>query len=394
MEKQTNEIMPAKITRQTFYDLGIWLSREQNYNQDQLSRLQDENFYLAIVSLANQYWLIGPLANQLKKSKIWIDLPVQLQNYLIELEQIYFHRSIEIKQEAIAVCSMLVQSNFKVVVLKGAASLFNGVAEPISNRFMCDIDLLVEETEQSKCVELLKSAGYREDKEDFSIHANDHHHAPALINNKKVCYIELHHSPLIKTASKILSTDDVWQHAIPLSLNEHLQVHQLEPTHQVILSIAHSEVSNKGYEDKHIDLHQLLNLCTIITHFQTEINWQIVELHFKRIGKIQILSATLFSAYCLFNLVTPITNKNDKQAELHVKKCINLYIKKQANKFTFYRLKNVLTGYNKETILALYGELGLFPLLRGRMKHFKRHMQMIITPKYLKRLIQQSFNRE
>ena len=65
--------------------------------------------------------------------------------FLTELEQFYQQRSEAIQQETIYSCSLLLKANLKIIVLKGVANLFNGAAQPLSNRYMSDIDILVEE---------------------------------------------------------------------------------------------------------------------------------------------------------------------------------------------------------------------------------------------------------
>jgi hypothetical protein len=384
----------AQISPQTFFDLGMWLTVEQDYSHEQLVRLQDEDLCLPLISLANNYWLIGPLANQLKKNKVWSLLPVQLRAYLVELEVLYYQRAENIQQEVIFACKLLNQASLDVALLKGAANLFNGVADPISNRYMSDIDLLVHEDCMSQSEELLKSVGYHNDDDEFLIEDHQHHHAPALIRDGGACYVEVHRWVLMKSLNKLLNEQEVWRDAVPLILNDDLQVKQLHPTQQIIQSIAHSEISDRGYDDKHIDLRQLLNLHAIAKHFETQINWQTVKQHFERSEKLDVLYVTLFKAYKLFKLDTPLTDKHNVLAKQHFEECLHLYIKQQNYTPTFGYLRAVLKGYSKTTILDLYGYHGTFPVFKGRVKHLKRHIQMLFMPKYIKRFIDRNLNRE
>ena len=198
MAKLINQAISVNITEQTYLGLGTWLSVEADYSQEQLTRLQREESYLPLISLANEYWLIGPLANQLQKAEFWLVLPVQLQSYLLELEKLYLQRSLAMQQETVFACDILLQANIKVVILKGAASLLNGAVKPISNRFMSDIDLLVAEEKQSECEQLPKIQGYCPQPEDFNLDAHGHHHSPPLIRDNAICYVELHRRALKK----------------------------------------------------------------------------------------------------------------------------------------------------------------------------------------------------
>jgi len=64
--------MTQKIIRQTFLDLGMWLSSPNTYSKKQLSSLLDEDKRLPMIKLANKYWLIGALAHSLKGSNVWL----------------------------------------------------------------------------------------------------------------------------------------------------------------------------------------------------------------------------------------------------------------------------------------------------------------------------------
>ena len=72
--------------------------------------------------------------------------------------------------------------------------------------------------------------------------------------------------------------------------------------------------------------------------------------------------------------------------------CINLYIKRQSGSEKYGHIKKVLNGYSAESILIVHGNQGRFPLLTGRIKHFYSHLNKLIRPKYLKRLLQRIKN--
>jgi hypothetical protein len=374
-----DQTISINITEQTYLDLGTWLSAEADYSQEQLTRLQREESYLPLISLANEYWLTGPLANQLQKAEFWLVLPVQLRSYLLELEKLYLQRSLAMQQETMFACDILLQANIKVVILKGAASLFNGVLKPISNRFMSDIDLLVADEKQSACEQLLKLQGYYPQPDDFDLEAHGHHHAPPLIRDNAICYVELHRRALKKSISTVLQADEIWQHAIPLSLSENVHVLQLHPTHQIILSIAHSELQDSGYSDKHLDLRQLLNLQFISTCFHEQIDWQTVQQHFYRAKQSHVLTAMLYKAYRLLNLLTPITDIYDSHGKEHFEASLVLNTKNERNVSASKFISKKLAGYKREVIIDLYGDDGRFALLTGRLKHLRRHFQMLLA---------------
>lgn len=384
------------ITQQTIYDLGTWLSEKQQYTQTQLTHLQLEEHYLPLVALANNNWLTGALASSLKKSPVWSLVPTTLQDYLTELEHFYQQRSEAIQHEAIFSCSLLLDANIKVILLKGAANLFNGAANPISSRYMSDIDILIQQSKLEEGLKTLEEKGYfnQDDNEEILIEADAHHHAPPLIRKGGICYIELHRWALPLSSHQILETKEIWQHSIPLPLTPSVEVLQLHPTQQIILAIVHSEISDSAFEDNQINLRQVFNLNSLAINFASTINWLIVKEHFHRSNLDHVLNAILFSAYKIFGLITPLTKIDDIHSQNHFHKGLEHFIKTQGDEPKFNYLKKVLRGYSRQTIIDLYGESGKFPLLFGRIKHLKRHAKMLLTSRFLTRFINRNLNRD
>ncbi|MDG1733831.1 MAG: nucleotidyltransferase family protein [Thalassotalea sp.] len=388
MSAVTEHVKQEKITEQTFYDLGMWLTHPNDHNLKQLVTLKDEDARLPLIKLVNQYWLGGALYNSLKASNVWQELDEELKAYLIELNDFYQQRSEGIKQEAIFACDLLTDAQIPVVMLKGGASLFNGVFNPISSRFMTDVDLLVPEDKQQIANEILTAAGYAPKEDEHATPMAGHHHAPALFRKQGGhCCVELHRWVLKKSVSDVLSTDEVWAKAIPLKLSDTLQVLQMEPNQQVVLSVAHSELSHKGYEEQHIDWRQLLNLYALILHYSNTLNWQVISEHFNRCNKPESLNALLLACAIFFKQTNALTDTDDEMSQQHIANCMAKYENRQGTYKPFAHLFAVLRGYKKESISTAYGEKGLFSISIGRLRHFKRHITMLLNPETLKRFL-------
>lgn len=381
-----------RISQQDFFDLSTWLLHPDKYSSEQLSRLQNEAAYLSLISLAHQYWLVGVLTNRLKSADVWRKLPDKLQSYLVDIEKLYFNRINAIKAETIFVSKLLVDASINVVVMKGAASLFNGVADPISNRYMKDIDILVPEQLQQKAYQILRENGYEKDISYFDVNALDAHHAPPLLKNN-ICYVELHRWVVAKHLKKVLDTDNVWITAVPLHLTDELVVKQLSPTNQVILSIVHSEIQNGGFDQKHIDLHQMFNLLTIVEHFYDEIDWQIVKHFFEKSKQETILTTALYILYRLFHLETPITNNQNIQAQKHFDKCLRRYVKNQGRNSSFRVIMEQLYGYKRRNINLMYGKCGVFGYPIGVVKHLYFHFRKVFSFHHVKLYILRVINK-
>jgi hypothetical protein len=381
MLKQSEAPISSKISEQTFLDLCMWLSDDITYSQSQLDRLLNEDHYLSLIELANTYWLIGHLNKQLKKHNIWVLLPRELVAYLTELDRLYLNRSLAIKQEIIAVSSMLKEVTPKIVLLKGAATLFNGLANPISTRYMTDIDILVSEETLGNCLSKIKCNGYILDKDELSIETNDFHHAPPAIREDGPCYIELHRRPLVNSLTNILDKVEAIETSVPLELAKGLVVQQMHPTQQIIHTIAHSELQDRGYAERHIDLRQLLNFYLVTQTFGQEICWKTVEERYKSTSHLHILNSVLYQANKLFGLTVPSLKIDKISAQKQLQHCLQSYSQSEPEYSKRILIQRVLKGYSRNIIINIYGEKGHFPIFRGRLKHFRRHTRMLLKGK-------------
>lgn len=380
-----------KVTLLTYKDLGLWLTEPNNYNNAQLKRLQDEDLCLPLISLAHRYHLIAPLMCQLRGSEAWGQLPEGLQCYLTDVADVFMERAKNLVTETIYVCKLLTNSDIDVTVMKGAACLFNGVADPISNRYMKDIDLLVPEHQQKSAEALLKNNSYEPDPLYFDVYENELAHAPPLKRNE-ICFVELHRWLIPKRLHKVLDTEEAWKEVKPLQLEAGLCVRQLAPTHQVILSIIHSELVNSDYDQSHIDLHQLFHLVSVVKFYQKQINWIQVEEHFQLYDLNLILKSVLYAAYDIFGLDTPITELNDIRARKHVKKCVNKYVKNQGQQSRIDILMEQLDCYKPRNIYLKYNDGGRFSYCKGIFKEVYYHYKKIVCSEHLKPYLKRLFS--
>jgi hypothetical protein len=366
------------ITKAIIYELANWLTIDKPFSKEQLARLQEEQYYLPLISLAHNFWLIGALVQQLKNKKVWKNLPEELVSYLAEIEMIYFLRSEKMIKEAHYSCGILKNKNIEIVMLKGIAALFNDSYKVISERYMVDIDLLVKEENALDSYSALQNEGYFEQPGEFDIQVPNHHHFPALIRNDGCCYIEIHRNALKNSINKVLRTQEIWQECITLPIGNNIVVNQPSPTHQLILAIAHSELSDNNYGNRVFELKQIHNAYIIAHFYYEEIDWDKVKHHFLRVQLLYVLENMMFSIYQIYDFFTPLTKKIDIRSQNHLAESIDRYITCQGEQTLRERVKMIFEGYNYLSILYLYGGSGYFPVFIGRLKHFVRHCKILL----------------
>lgn len=387
--------MSAPFTRDTFYDLGAWLSQPDNYSEEQLARLQDEDLCLPLITLAHQHWLMGELAHQLKNSQVWELLPEQLQTYLLEIEAAYLQRSQALVAESMHACELLTQADIEVVLLKGAASLFNGVASPISTRYMKDIDILVPEGLQQQAMQVLLDNAYQLDEDYYAPNADVKHHLTPVKRNE-VCYIEIHRWVTPLYLQSILPTKQVWENVVPLNLSQSITVKELSPTHQVVLSILHSEITNKDYDLKRIDLLQLVHLARIIQQQESQINWEEIRKAFQVFDLSEILQNKLYVLHEFMHLNTPITQLDEKKSKAFMRAYLSKLEKSQGKESVGEIIKEQLIKYKyRNVMLTSHGSSMLYyvwGVTKQALAHLGRVLNVFNLKSYIARL-GDSFNR-
>ncbi|NMP16487.1 nucleotidyltransferase family protein [Thalassotalea sp. Y01] len=363
-------------------DLGQWLGNHDEIAPDTLARLHDENERLALLSFLHRHWLMGAFIQRLKTSSLFSGLEPDFQEYLEHIERFYLTRNERIKDEVVFACRILHENNIPAIVMKGASGLFNETFHPLSIRFMTDIDLLVPEREQAKAIQCLLDAGYWQDQDEMDISAANHHHAPPLArDNQGLCLLEIHQWPIKKRYQPILPLEDIWNNAEPLPLTTDRVAQQLSATEQLILSVAHCELSHRAYEEKYLDWRQLHNSACLIHRFAEDIHWDSVTDTFEQTGHLPELRAHLYMVETYFGVNVPITVRTE-QAKAHLQQCIELLVERQGKSNPWTTVKSILSGYKKENIDVMYGANNMWQLTLGRIKHAKRHIKMLTKPKY------------
>ncbi|TKB44659.1 nucleotidyltransferase family protein [Thalassotalea mangrovi] len=375
---------PAKVTRQTFIELGLLLSdntKPTDIDHDLMITLQTEELYLPLIELSNQFWLTGALCYRLKKLKIFSQLPHILQQYLNEVSTLYRQRNIDIKQETTDIHQLLADANIEHILLKGAASLFNATYPSPAMRYMCDVDILVNPEQQQQAFSLLEQYGYQTDEAPYALHSDNHHHAPSLCKPNSMCGIEIHRQGLKAPASEVLSDTCMWQGAEPLVVRGELTCWQLNPTDQAIHCIAHSEISHFGYRQKHLDLRQFYHLYRLICHYQQDIDWRRVEKHFQLVNQQGLLQATLQGIALLFNQLTPVTRDNSA-AKQHIEQRIRIFCQDSKLRQKWLKLSRILSGYGREQIAFTYNVSGILGIAKARCRHLMRHVKLLLNSEY------------
>ena len=120
---------------------------------------------------------------------------------------------------------------------------------------------------------------YTNDIEEY-----EHHHQSPMKRNTSKCYIELHRWHTKNTLLTLLPSSELWHSAKLIPVNEPISVRECSATHQIIINIVHSELSDRGYFEKDIHLFQIVffskYLASFVSMHQLSILYPFLSIHY------------------------------------------------------------------------------------------------------------------
>lgn len=335
----------------SLFKLSEIISPDSNEEKIRQEILLGNIDWLSVVEIANANYLTAALYfSLLDKDLLKI---IEDEELLIYLEQIYkinLCRNQRIIKQSKEIAQILSVTNVKPVFLKGAASLFQNDYIDVGMRFLSDIDFCVFENDFDKSKNQLLKSGY--DPYTISIKDIDnHHHWWPMSHPNWDVVIELHkailtfpYSNLIECVKSNCQCSDA-----------HSNGYILLPTYRLLHSYLHSDIVDRSYRLKKIDLRQLYEMSIIIDKYQSQIDWDYLHNFFKKNKMWNKFNYKLCLISELFNVDSPILRQN-KKSKLNLK-TMYLFFKYQDTFFTnqFTNLQNNLFALSYTRIRRSYG---------------------------------------
>ncbi|RLA68686.1 MAG: hypothetical protein DRG09_07470, partial [Epsilonproteobacteria bacterium] len=277
--------------------------------------LSDSIDWLSVVEIANTHFLTAALYFSLFDKEL-LNL-IQDDELIAYLEQIYtinLHRNQHIIEQSKDMTEILLEKDIKPVFLKGTASLLENDYRDVGMRFLSDIDFCIFESDFTQAKEKLLSVGYIPDMSDPGIKdIEKHHHWWPMYHQDWDIIIEIHKSILTFPYSHLLEcSENTCQNS-----SYYPEMTMLSPTFRLIHTYIHSDIVDRNYALKKMDLRQLYEMSIIIDNHISQIDWKYIEDFFKREKLWNQFNNRLCLINALFNVRSPISVENDK-SKLHL----------------------------------------------------------------------------
>lgn len=302
--------------------------------------LSDMIDWLSVVEIANNHYLTAALYYSLLDKDLlrFID-DEELLPYLEQIYTINLQRNQKIIEQSQEIANLLLEKDIKPVFLKGTASLLENDYKDVGMRFLSDIDFCVSESDFVTAREQLLSSGYVPDM-TAGIDVELHHHWWPMCHPKWDVINELHRSILTFPYSDHI---DCSVENCQDSANHH-NVAVLLPTFRLMHAFLHSDIVDRNYELKKIDLRQLYEMSRIVDTYAVQIDWIYIENFFKthKVWKQFYCRLSLINA--LFKVHAPVL-KGNKQCKRSLKlfymffEDSNTFLANQYTRFQDFRIR-------------------------------------------------------
>ncbi|MDC1504448.1 nucleotidyltransferase family protein [Winogradskyella sp.] len=252
--------------------------------ETQLRQFTDED-WLDLVKVGSSHLVLTTIYCRLQQKQLLQVLPKDLEIYLHDLTAINRNRNTTILKQIEDLSQLLKNNNINHVFLKGAALLVSGYYKDLGERMICDIDILIDNTQLKLAAQLIRAKGYESEPITFGTKYKNVHNDPILIPKKTgIAAIELHRHVLHKHSNNYLSTHD-------LLLHKRIYNTFYIPSKQQLLShiILNFEINDYGYNQISLGLRNAYDFIIVankLTDSALKSQWNTSKYHRMFIAKV------------------------------------------------------------------------------------------------------------
>jgi hypothetical protein len=262
----------------------------------------------ALVALAAEHEVLPPLIWALNERSLLPPVPAKLAeparaahvtNRLASAYAEHLERQSDLREQLIAALAVLNAADIVPVLLKGAAHLTGPGPAWHQARAMRDLDLLVGAEDAGRAHSLLLSLGYRADPDPPPLDR----HLPELWLPGHAGTIEIHTEALAFPARYALTTDEVFEHAEPGTLDG-TRFQMLPPHWHALHGLLHHQLSDRGHARRMLAVKGLWEFARVGAELSPQ-GWDVIVAQAEQGNLLEMLSSWAVQANRLFELAAP-----------------------------------------------------------------------------------------
>ena len=220
------------------------------------------------IATGNSHFVLQTMYCKLQELKLTDYLPVEVDDHLKLIYELNHRRNTEILQQVSSINSLLNSQGIVPLYLKGVGNILDGLYADLSERIMCDIDLLVPDDQFEATALALLENGYQECKKYDPRKRKVMKHYPTLSKPGARAPVEIHRLPVDYEYSGTFDADEVWEQKKKLtgSLNAYVMGDQ----HKMVHNFIHAQLHHEGYLYARVLLRDLYDLWLLSKHEDPE----------------------------------------------------------------------------------------------------------------------------
>jgi len=265
-----------------------------------------------IFQLADECLVLPALYLGLRRKGYLKFLDIEARDFLETIYELNGKRNQKLKEEALSVIHILNSQGIQPVLLKGIAGLLTGLYEDDGERIIGDIDLLVDQSELAKVVELLLNHGYRcgsvEVCEQVSEGAFFMHELMMVTESNFA--IDLHVRPTGPSGKKAFISAEEAREGAEIIEVEGARALLPSPFFRFMHNFYHAQhLDHSFYIYGRINLRQLIDWVKLWQQHGSEFNYSEIDNKISLHRKTNSLSLYTLNAERCLNLLKPENNK-------------------------------------------------------------------------------------
>ncbi|MDR3520849.1 MAG: nucleotidyltransferase family protein [Acidocella sp.] len=263
------------------------------------------------------------------------------------------------------------------LALKGGRYLLDAGSGWSSARPMRDVDLLIQPEQAPAAIAALTGIGFVADAPT----GLQSHHLPELRLAGHIGAVELHTEALAPAGRRFMSTDFVFQQAVPLTTEAGTAL-VLPPAWQALHAMLHHQASDDGYNQRILALKPLWEFICL-TGSVSDADWQALAAHMAAENGLDLLTSWCLQAEAVFNEPVPPGLAISAAARAQAANCLTEAAQPESLRRVRFLWRQLQRGFSAEMLAIRYrvpaSAVGLTLRLRHLwflLRRYRGHMRL------------------
>tara|TARA_B100001564_G_scaffold333220_1_gene320720 strand:- start:2776 stop:3786 length:1011 start_codon:yes stop_codon:yes gene_type:complete len=237
------------------------ISNPSKIQINEFNNINYENF----IKISSSHLMLPAIYSIMKREDFLKYIPKDLNMFLKEIYRMNKERNVVLKKEILEISKFLNEHDIKYTLIKGSSMIMKNIFIDIGERMVGDIDILINEDQADKVINLLNKKGYFN---EYLYKFWDSNVYPNFINKKRFFSLDIHKNLLPKKYKNLISSSEALERSINLANG----VKVLNNYHEINYLIYNYQLCDFGYLRANYSIKKLYDIQRLSTNNKTEID--------------------------------------------------------------------------------------------------------------------------